>query len=190
MNAATYTRVENGTEDTVTAKEALAEINHAMMDGRRNVRRMSSITRTDYVIDYKDGRSVRLVLDDAPCGNRWKFGKDECAREHGQIGPHRNTKTSEAHTFRWFDDEGEPAPAEEPEPAPAEADKFEDRVVSVRGGKVHTKSSFTVQGLVFPACAPSMGRAQYTETSAPLTCENCLEYARRRAQYTDHAPKA
>lgn len=190
MNAATYTRVENGTETTVTAKEALAEINHAMMGGRRSVRRMSSITRTDYAIDYKDGRSVRLVLNDTPCGNRWKFGKDECARAHGHIGPHRNTKTSEAHTFRWFDHEGEPAPTEEPAATPAEADESEDRVVSVRGGKVHAKSNFTVQGLVFPQCAPSMGRARYTKTSAPLTCENCLENERRRAQYSDHTPKA
>lgn len=43
-----------------------------------------------------------------PCGNRWKFGKDECARERGHIGPHRNTETSEAHSFRWFDNEGTP----------------------------------------------------------------------------------
>ena len=61
-----YERIENGTTTHVNIREGLAEINHAMMDGRRDVRTMSSITRTDFAIEYKDGRSVRLVLVDAP----------------------------------------------------------------------------------------------------------------------------
>lgn len=46
---------------------------------------------------------------DAACGNRIKYGKNVCARERGHIGPHRDTATSEAWSFRWFDDEGTPA---------------------------------------------------------------------------------
>lgn len=62
-----YERTENGTVTTVGQKTGLAEINAAMMGaGRRAVRTMSSITRTDYAIEYTDGRSVRLVLVDAP----------------------------------------------------------------------------------------------------------------------------
>lgn len=52
--------------DTVTRREGLDEINDAMMRGRRFVRTMSQISRTDFAIDYKDGRKVRLVLTDAP----------------------------------------------------------------------------------------------------------------------------
>ena len=37
-----------------------------MMDGRRAVREMASITRTDFAIEYKDGRKVRLELVDEP----------------------------------------------------------------------------------------------------------------------------
>lgn len=52
---------------TVDQETGQAEINAAMMgDGRRAVREMSSITRTDYAIEYRDGRSVRLRLVDAP----------------------------------------------------------------------------------------------------------------------------
>lgn len=45
----------------------------------------------------------------ATCGNRWKFGKDECARARSHRGPHRNTESTEAYTFRWFDNEGIPS---------------------------------------------------------------------------------
>lgn len=61
-----YERTENGTAAHVSRKDGLDEINHAQMDGRREVRTMSSISRTDYAIEYKDGRKVRLVLVDAP----------------------------------------------------------------------------------------------------------------------------
>lgn len=61
-----YQRTENGTAQIVSREDGLSEINHAMMGGRRFVREMSSISRTDYAIDYKDGRSVRLVLIDQP----------------------------------------------------------------------------------------------------------------------------
>ena len=40
--------------------EALAEVNRAMMDGKRQVREMSSM-RGRHAIEYKDGRKVLLV---------------------------------------------------------------------------------------------------------------------------------
>ncbi|MFF9525419.1 hypothetical protein ACF1DV_26075 [Streptomyces achromogenes] len=61
-----YERTENGVTSIISQREGLAEINKAMMEGEREVREMSSITRTDYAIEYKDGRSVRLVLIDPP----------------------------------------------------------------------------------------------------------------------------
>lgn len=66
MDAKIYERTENGTVTHVSVREGLAEINHAMMGGKREVLTMSSINRTDYAIEYKDGRSVRLVRVDAP----------------------------------------------------------------------------------------------------------------------------
>ncbi|MGW2950723.1 hypothetical protein [Streptomyces eurythermus] len=61
-----YERTENGVTNIVERREGLAEINRAMMEGKRDVRTMWSISRTDYAIEYKDGRSVRLFLVDAP----------------------------------------------------------------------------------------------------------------------------
>lgn len=61
-----YERTENGTTAIVSKSEGRDEINHAMMGGQRAVRTMSSITWTDFAIEYKDGRSVRLVLVDEP----------------------------------------------------------------------------------------------------------------------------
>ncbi|MGW8326460.1 hypothetical protein ACWGLE_00990 [Streptomyces sp. NPDC055897] len=62
-----YERTENGTGTIVERETGLAEINAAMMgEAKRTVRTMSSINRTDYAIEYRDGRSVRLVLVDAP----------------------------------------------------------------------------------------------------------------------------
>lgn len=60
-----YERTEDGTVTYVSIREAMAEVNHAMMDGKRDVHEMSS-GRDRHSIDYKDGRSVRLVLVDAP----------------------------------------------------------------------------------------------------------------------------
>lgn len=60
-----YNRTEDGTATQVSVREGLDEINHAMVAGKRAVRTMSSITRTDFAIEYKDGRSVRLIRVDA-----------------------------------------------------------------------------------------------------------------------------
>lgn len=61
-----YTRTEDGTTTNVSIREGLDEINRAQMAGRREVRTMSSISRTDFAIEYKDGRKVRLVVTEAP----------------------------------------------------------------------------------------------------------------------------
>lgn len=60
-----YERTENGTTTRVSVREALAEVNHAMMDGKRDVRSMSSGWGR-HNIEYKDGRRVLLVLADEP----------------------------------------------------------------------------------------------------------------------------
>lgn len=44
--------------------------------------------------------------DKRACGNRWKYGKDVCAKERSHVGPHRNTEKQEAWSFGWFDSEG------------------------------------------------------------------------------------
>lgn len=62
MATKVYERTENGVTSIVSRREGLAEINRAMLEGARDVRTMSGINRTDYVIGYKDGRSVRLIL--------------------------------------------------------------------------------------------------------------------------------
>lgn len=60
-----YQRTENGSTALVSAREALDEVNHAMMAGKRDVRRMSS-SHGNHSIEYKDGREVRMTLVDAP----------------------------------------------------------------------------------------------------------------------------
>lgn len=60
-----YTRTENGTATEVSLKDGLSEINHAQLSGRngqRKVRRMSSISRTDFAIEYQDGGKVTLIV--------------------------------------------------------------------------------------------------------------------------------
>lgn len=63
-----YERTENGTTTYVSIREAMAEVDEAMM-GRlsreRSVRKMSS-GRTQHHIEYADDREVRLTLVDAP----------------------------------------------------------------------------------------------------------------------------
>ncbi|MGW7708273.1 hypothetical protein [Streptomyces sp. NPDC054771] len=60
------------------------EINHAMMGGQRHVRTMSSITRTDYEIKYKDGRTVRLTQVDAPAPEGYTQGQAVVVRRPGR----------------------------------------------------------------------------------------------------------
>jgi hypothetical protein len=60
-----YQRTENGTTTHVAVKVAMAEVNTAMMEGKSAVRSMSSGS-TRHAIEYKDGRSVTLVLVEEP----------------------------------------------------------------------------------------------------------------------------
>jgi hypothetical protein len=60
-----YQRTENGTATIVSVRDAMDEVNHAMMDGKHEVRTMSS-GRGQHSLEYKDGRSVRLTETDAP----------------------------------------------------------------------------------------------------------------------------
>lgn len=55
-----FTRTESGTTVNMDSLSALAEINHAMMDGKRDVRTMNA-GNGRYTIEYKDGRVVRFV---------------------------------------------------------------------------------------------------------------------------------
>lgn len=60
-----YQRTENGTTTHVPVKVAMAEVNTAMMEGKRDVDTMSSGSGR-HSITYKDGRSVVLILVDEP----------------------------------------------------------------------------------------------------------------------------
>lgn len=55
-----YQRTEDGMVTIISVKDAMAEVNHAMMAGKNKVREMSS-GRGQHTITYKNGRSVRLV---------------------------------------------------------------------------------------------------------------------------------
>ncbi|MYS37169.1 hypothetical protein K388_07427 [Streptomyces sp. KhCrAH-43] len=63
-----YLRIENGIESHVSVKDALGEVNDAML-GRlsreRSTRRMSS-GQGHHAMEYRDGRLVTLVEIDAP----------------------------------------------------------------------------------------------------------------------------
>ncbi|MFF8656789.1 hypothetical protein [Streptomyces huasconensis] len=126
-----YKRTENGTTTYISIRQGLDEINRAQMTGERDVRTMSSITRTDYDIEYKDGRTVRLIQIDGVCANQWEYGKDVCVLKAGHVGPHQTTEKREAWTFSWFDSEG--APAEQPEPGPKAWTGEATRIVTVKG---------------------------------------------------------
>jgi hypothetical protein len=85
-NMKVYERTENGTTTTVDRETGMAEINAAMMGNtKKTVRTMSSISRTDYAIDYKDGRSVRLVLVDAPAPEGFAEGQAVVVARPGQM---------------------------------------------------------------------------------------------------------
>lgn len=57
---AIYQRTENGAMEIVSVEDAMTEVNHAMMDGKRYVREMSS-GKGQHSIDYTDGRTVVLI---------------------------------------------------------------------------------------------------------------------------------
>ncbi|MFB7341259.1 hypothetical protein ACFCZ6_14475 [Streptomyces hydrogenans] len=190
-----YQRTENGTVTTVTQADGLAEINHAKMGGRRAVKTMSSITRTDYAITYKDGRDVRLVLVAAPvetpcCEHATMYhggrGCDLCdcsipraaLRAHGGIFP---------------------APVKEPVAPVTTEEPVEDvepeleRCEPVMGGKVHTLFAGTLhdgrEAPPWPLCrtgASTNRGTRYRKTTAPLSCTACLGYQERREAARAH----
>lgn len=94
--AKVFKRTENGTLTFVAQREGLDEINHAMMEGKREVRAMSSITRTDYDIEYKDGRHVRLELVEAPAPEGFTQGQAVVVQRPGQ--PSRTGTVAHIHT--------------------------------------------------------------------------------------------
>jgi hypothetical protein len=112
-----YQRTENDVVSTVSIREALAEVNHAMMGGKSGVREMSS-GRGQHSIEYKDGRSVRLVLVDAPAeetdangrrivtvkGRRYIVGTVTPARPRT---PGAKSWTPEAFVSYWSERNGE-----------------------------------------------------------------------------------
>jgi hypothetical protein len=69
---AIYQRTENGAMEIVSVKDAMDEVNHAMMDGKRYVREMSS-GEGHHSIDYTDGRTVVLIEmeESAPGTEDW-----------------------------------------------------------------------------------------------------------------------
>lgn len=72
-----YKRTENGTTTHVSIREGLAEINHAMMAGKKDVREMFEGS-TGARITYKDGRRVMLLKVDAPAVINQPPTEDEC----------------------------------------------------------------------------------------------------------------
>ncbi|WP_329168378.1 hypothetical protein OG709_30145 [Streptomyces sp. NBC_01267] len=157
-----YERTENGTTEIVGQREGLAEINHAMMAGKRDVRTMSSISRTDYAIEYRDGRSVRLVLVDAPTPEGYTQGQAVVVNRPGQA-PVTGT-VAHIHTapgyVAVFDDkyrsvsdyptrfvsaaEMAEGPVEEPEQGPKAWTGEATRIVTVKGKRY-------VVGTIVPA---------------------------------------
>jgi hypothetical protein len=115
---ATYQRTEDGVVTVVSVKEGLAEINNAMMAGKREVRTMSSITRTDYAIEYKDGRKVTLVrcVDPEPAeaariitvkGKRYVVGPIKPEQtERKKIGNHSYSLPHPAYASYWSERNG------------------------------------------------------------------------------------
>ncbi|MFJ9628070.1 hypothetical protein ACIRU8_10300 [Streptomyces sp. NPDC101175] len=71
----------------------------------RGPRVTATLTRTAEALTVERDRDPA----GSACGNRWKYGKDTCARDAQHIGPHRNTAAREAWSFHWFDSEGTPA---------------------------------------------------------------------------------
>ncbi|MEU1074352.1 MULTISPECIES: hypothetical protein [unclassified Streptomyces] len=193
-----YERTENGITAHVSVREGLDEINHAMMGGRREVRTMSSITRTDYAIEYKDGRSVRLVLVDAPEQTSPRFAFEDLVTTNQGLGkvarvisvPRRNGTRNTRYTVELnaggeidvHESDVTPFEQEAKSPEPTSAPGV--HVVSVRGGKVHTAMPGMPEDHAYPLCrGGGMNNllTKFRVVAAPLTCTTCLTYAERRA---------
>jgi hypothetical protein len=188
-----YKRNENGTTAHVSQRDGLAEINHAMMAGQREVKTMSSISRTDYAIEYKDGRSVRLALIDAPAPEGFTQGQPVVVQRPGQA-PLTGT-VAHIHTAPGYVavlDARNRAVSNYPTSFVSaveteEADETDVHVISVRGGKVHTLMPGAPEGHAYPLCrggGMNQMLTKFVTTKAPLSCKTCTTYAERRAAKT------
>ncbi|MGW1268142.1 hypothetical protein [Streptomyces sp. NPDC002491] len=189
-----YERTENGVAAIVSRREGMDEINRAQMGGKRAVREMASITRTDFAIEYKDGRVVRLVLVDAPASKGFTQGQAVVVQRPGRdpfTGTVAHTHTAPGYVaVRSNRDRAVSnyptsfvSPAEAVEEEPAEADEL-PRVVSVRGGKVHTAMPGMPDDHAYPLCRGGGMNNRLTKfrvVDAPLTCKTCVMYAERRS---------
>ncbi|MEU1254845.1 hypothetical protein ABZ445_16355 [Streptomyces chartreusis] len=190
-----YERTENGVAAIVSRKSGMDEINHAMMAGKRDVRTMSSITRTDFAIEYKNGRSVRLVLVDETAPEGFAQGQAVVVQRPGRA-PLTGT-VAHIHTAPGYvavlDDRNRAVsnyPTSFVSPAEAdgepEADEFDGHVISVRGGKVHTAMPGAPEGRAYPLCrggGMNQMLTKFTATTAPLSCKTCMTYAERRQMF-------
>lgn len=79
-----FKRTENGTTTFVSIREGLNEANHAMMDGKRDVKTMSAGSGR-YDITYKDGRHVVLIKVDAPAPEGFTQGQAVVVQRPGQL---------------------------------------------------------------------------------------------------------
>lgn len=184
-----YERTENGATTHVSIRQGLDEINTAMMGGRRGVRTMSSISHTGYAIEYKDGRSVRLVQVDAPAPEGFTQGQAVVVQRPGQ--PPITGTVAHIHTAPGYvavlDDRHRavsnyPTRCVSAVEAEEEHAELEVNVVSYRGGKVHTQMP-GLDGQPWPLCRGGANQmlTKFQTTNAPLSCTHCVEYARRRA---------
>ncbi|SCD41019.1 hypothetical protein GA0115251_106926 [Streptomyces sp. TverLS-915] len=189
--ATIYQRTENGTITTVSQAEGLAEINNAMMSGRHQVRTMSSITRTDYDITYKDGRSVRLVLVDVPAPEGFHEGQAVVVTRPGrepQAGTVAHIHTAPGYVAVRDDRFGSVSSyptrfvsAVETEKQPAEETESPARPnLQTHTGVVHASGARTKAlpvGRAPKCCASRSALARYhflIPTEQAVTCRRCL----------------
>ncbi|NML54784.1 hypothetical protein HHL19_18735 [Streptomyces sp. R302] len=212
-----YQRTENGTTTPVSRRAVQAEINAAVMDkAKKTVRTVSSINRTDYSIEYRDGRQVRLVrvhVDETPT-TRIPFGT--LVTVDGRVGKvchswgayqavgESRLQRVQVHSVEFLDGtEGAHTASEMlPYAAPAEAKTDESTVTSeeteagaeercmpVNGGRVHTLTPGAPAEDPFPQCrtgGSSSRETRYRIVTAQLTCRTCLAHEARRKAARAH----
>lgn len=76
-----FRRTENGATTHISIREGLAEINRAMMEGKKDVREMYAGS-TGARITYKDGRRVMLLKVDAPAPMETTEQTDTASQGH------------------------------------------------------------------------------------------------------------
>lgn len=116
-----YERTEGNHTFEVSVKDGLTEINHAQLNGKRNVKSMSQITRTDYVIEYRNGSKVTFrrtqakpaPVEDGPTivtvkGKRYVVGTIVPAQtDRKKIGKNSYSLPHPAYVRYWSERDGE-----------------------------------------------------------------------------------